>query len=220
MALVSRKNINKKYVWNTEDMYSSFKDWELDFKNLKKNENKWNSLTKYKNSLKNSSLNLKKTLDAYFDFNRKLENLFVYSHLLLDEDLSNDKAKNAYGMISALFYNFQEKASWIEPEILQMKKEDLKKLVNDKNLKEYSFYLKNLLRLKNHTLKGEEEEILARISQTFQTPYKAFASFNNADLVFGKIKDCKGKTHELTHGKYLNNLRIQDRQMRKQSFLS
>ena len=43
----------------------------------------------------------------------------------LDEDLSNDKAKEAYGLGQFSYYNFSEKASWIEPELLQLPKEKL-----------------------------------------------------------------------------------------------
>lgn len=216
-SMLKRSDVALADKWNVEKMYPSLEDWYKDL-NLIKKKKDWQTLELYKNKLQESSDNLSKTLKISFDLQRSLEKLYTYSHLIMDEDLGNDKAKEAFGIIQATFTDFKEKTAWIEPEILQMPKTVFSAYLNDPVLSEYKIYLENLYRLKNYTLPPREEEILARLSNVFQTPYRTFSSFDNADLTFDKVKDSKGNLLDLTHGKYSLYLHNKDRVLRKNVF--
>lgn len=216
---LKRGDVDKRNCWDIGRMYPSLDAWYERLKE-KTGDTRFDELISYKGQLHVSPEILRRGLDYYFDLGRAFENFLVYARLAFDEDLGSDKTKEAYGLISTIFFNFREKTSWIEPEILQISSDKLKKYVEDGELKKYSFYLKKLLRLKPYTLNVGEEEILARVSQTFQTPYKTFSSFNNADIVFGNVKDSKGREHKLSHGKYMIFLRSPDRELRRSSFKS
>ncbi len=202
--------------WNVEKMYPSLDDWKKDFSQIKESR-EIGELMSYKGKLESSS-SLQKALKIYFNMQRSLERLSCYSHLILDQDLGNDEAKNAYGMAEMLFTDFREKASWFEPEILQLPKNIFTKYLNDPLLSDYKIYLENLYRLKDYTLSSKEEEMLARLGGVFQIPYRTFSSFENADMTFDKVKDSKGNSLDLSHGKYSLYLRENDRTLRKNTF--
>lgn len=215
--IMDRDKLNMKDRWNIEQMYPSLEEWYTSLKEAEESD-LWSKLLLYRNILDESPANLKNTLDAYFSLNRLLEKLSVYSHLFLDEDLSNDKAKEAFGRAQFLYFKFSEEASWIEPEILQLPAQSLQDYIADPQLKEYKFYLEKISKLKPYTLSIPEETLIARVEQTFQSPYKTFSTFENADLTFEEVADSSGKKHELTHGKYSVFLRDPDRELRKNAF--
>lgn len=216
MALC-RDTVCEKDRWDIQKMYPTIEDWHKKLKWVNESEN-WKLLLLYKNKLNESSDFVKLTLSTFFDLNRSLENLAVFAHLLLDEDLSNDTAKEAYGLGQFSYYNLSEKASWIEPELLQLPEEKLEEYINDPSLSDYKFYLEKLSRYKPYTLSIQEEELIARVEQTFQSAYKTFSTLENADLTFENITDSNGKSLELTHGKYSSYMREPDRELRKNAF--
>lgn len=215
--VIERAEISKNDRWDIEKMYPSLEKWFKELKQINDSQ-EWENLVKYKSRLHESPQNLLFTLNSYFFLNRSIENLYVYSHLFLDEDLSNDKAKEAYGMAQVSYFALAEKASWIEPEILQLPQEVLQDFIQKSDLKDYKFYLEKLSRLKSHTLSIPEEELLARVDQIFQSSYKTFSILENADLSFEPIEDFSGKLLEMTHGKYSSYLREEDRVLRKNAF--
>ncbi|MFA6118814.1 MAG: oligoendopeptidase F [Parachlamydiales bacterium] len=218
--LKNREEIQIKDKWDIEKIYSSPKTFQDEYLLMSPKDqiNRWNDLLVFKGNLNKSKKSLKECLDKYFNYLRKLEKLYTYSHLLLDQDLSNDEAKHYYGLISNLYSEFQTSFSWLEPEILQIEEKILNEYVQDKELKEYSFYLKNLIRLKPHTLSKEEERILSRANQSLEVTRLVFSSFNNADLKFDDVLDSDNNKHHLSHGTYLVYLKSEDRVLRKNAF--
>ena len=73
-----------------------------------------------KGRLQESAQTLAKLLNHYFSVERLIDKLFTYAHLKLDEDLSDDRSKNAYGKILAASHEFRFETSWIEPQILEI----------------------------------------------------------------------------------------------------
>ena len=215
-----RSEIEKKDTWNIEKIFSDEKEWKLAFDEIFGKETKFKDLLSFKNKLSESAKNIKDTLETYFKYSRKLEKLFTYAHLYLDQDVSNDKAKQLYGMITNLYNEFQTLTSFLEPEIIQIENSLLKKYLDDTCLKDYKFYLEKLLRLKKHTLSFKEEEILARSSKCLDSVGQSFSSFNNADVKFDSIEDSSGKKHTLSHATFLVYLRSSDRTLRKNAFKS
>ncbi len=215
-----RKDLTPEMMWNVDELYLSWEEWENDFKKLSTSENfpKWPQINNLKGSLQESAQTLAKLLNYYFTIERLIEKLFTYAHLRLDEDLGDDKSKNAYGKILAVSHEFRFETSWIEPQILEIPDQVFKNFLKDDNLRPYLFFLEKVYRLKPHTLSLKEEELLALSSKSLDAAHKAFSAFNDADLKFEKVKDSNNKEHELTNGLYSNYLRNRDRTLRKNSF--
>jgi len=215
-----RKDLTPEMMWNVDQLYSSWEEWEKDFNELSavKNFPKWPRINNLKGKLQESAQTLAKLLNYYFSTERLIEKFFTYAHLRLDEDVGDDKSKNAYGKILAVSHEFRFETSWIEPQILEIPDQVFKNFLKDDALKPYLFFLEKVYRLKPHTLSFKEEELLALSSKSLDAPHKAFSAFNDADLKFEKVKDSNNKEHELTNGLYSIYLRHKDRTLRKNSF--
>jgi oligopeptidase F. Metallo peptidase. MEROPS family M03B len=85
-------------------------------------------------------------------------------------------------------------------------------------LKLYDFMLKDILKLKPHTLSKAEEELLAAVSDCLDAPHNIFGMLSNADMTFPVIKNEEGKEVELTEGNYSSFIRSKDRRVRKEAF--
>lgn len=206
--------------WSIEKMYPSIEMWMEDYLSLKPKDekSKFGNLLSYKDKLNTSVNTLKKCLDLNFTYLRKLEKLYTYAHLFLDQDLRDDKAKNLMGLISNLYLDFQTSMSWLDTEILQIDEKILNEYLKNDELLDYRGYLKKLLDLKKHTLSIEEEKILARSSDILDVTKVVFSSFNNADLKFGQVVDSKNNKYQLTNATYLVYLKSEDRILRKNAF--
>ncbi len=211
---IERSQIPQADKWNVEAFYPTLEAWEADLKTLESFE----SLLRYKGTLGKGAGQLKDFFTLTFAIDRHLTKLYTYAHLRHDEDVTNDAHKQAYGKVMAIVHEFKQKISWVDPEILQMPDEQLKKYLASEELKEFRIYLEKIIRLKPHTLSAEKEELCALAAKALSTAHLAFSAFNNADLKFPKIQDGKGEYQELTHGKYFLYLRGQDRVLRAAAF--
>ncbi len=217
----SRNEIAIEDRWNVEELYPSLETWEKEFTKADRlnGKPKWPELTALKDRLGDSPEVLKHALDFLFKMDRELSKLYTYAHLRHDEDIADDKAKVAYNRILSLIHDFQQEASWVEPQLLKLPDATITTYLKSPVLKDYHFHLDKIFRLKAHTLTPEKEELLALAGKALQTPHKAFSAINDADFKFGTVQDGQGKTRELTHGTYGLYLREHDRTLRKNAFL-
>jgi len=215
-----RSSISELDKWDIKRMFSSIQEWQNAFGEIKQENKKeqFSDLLSYKGKLKDSAEMLSACLEKYFDTIRSIEKLYTYAHLFLDEDLSNDSAKQIFAKVSNLYSEFQTSTSWIEPEILQIDETLLDKYMKEGVCKDFVFYIEKLLKLKPHTLPEAQEKILARSNQSLDVCHLVFSSFNNADIKFGNIKDSNKKSYPLSHASYLVYVKSQDRVLRKNAF--
>ena len=216
-----RLEIAKEDRWQVEALYSSLDLWEKDLKDLLSQSTKnirWPEMTNLKGTLRKGVANLKELLDKMFFIERKLVKLYTYAHLRHDEDLANQKYKEVYDRITLVYFDFQKETAWVQPEILQLEKEAFASYLDAKELEPYRCFLHQLFVLKPYTLTPDQEHLIALASQALSASAKTFTVFNNADLVFGSVKDEKGDEHTLSHGTYLLYLKSGDRTLRKNAF--
>lgn len=215
-----RSEISLEDQWDLQSLYKSVEEWEKDFELWSRPGKKvhFPEIQSFKGTLDQGVDKLKKLFDLCFEIERNLSKLFTYAHLRHDEDMGHDTYKKMYSQILSAYYEFKEEISWIEPEILQISDELLKKYNQSDLLKGYKFYLERIIRLKPHTLSAEKEELLALAMKPLHVSVKAFSALNNVDLKFPPVENEKGVKSELTHGKYGLYMRSQDRKLREETF--
>ncbi|MDF2549811.1 MAG: yjbG [Chlamydiales bacterium] len=215
----ARNELDKSEKWNVEAFIPSWEDWEKQMQAITALEEKrFEALHLYKGTLKEGPLSLKKALDCYFELDQVISALYTYSHLRHDEDLADEKSKQAYSRALALYTDFQKESAWLHPEILALPHKMLKSFLQDLHLAPYAFYLEKLVRLRNHTLSADKEHLLAASSLALQTASQTFSALNNADFKFSPVLDSANNERELTHGSYGIFIRDQDRALRKDAF--
>lgn len=218
MGLKTREEINNEYKWDIEAMYASDNDWEADFSQVKEGKG---AVTALKGTLGNSPESLYNCLSLKDALFMKAENIYVYAHLKHDENTENPVYQALSAKVDSLLTEVIADFSFIEPEILAIDKEVLEGYINNfEQLGLYKHYIEGILRLKEHTLSDEMENVLAKVSEIGQAASKIFSMLNNADLKFGTIKDGKDNDKEVTHGSYLSLMESKERSVRKAAFES
>ncbi len=217
---IAREEVPVEKKWNVEALYASNGNWMQDFEKIRgaASAPRWPDLQAYRGHLAKSPAKISEFLDGYFQLSRRLEKLYTYAHLRMDEDLGNDAAKKNFGLVSSLINDFQVECSWVEPELLSIGKKEFDAMLKDPKLKEYRFYLEKIGRMRPHTLNSEMEELVAMTGKALAAPHKAFGALNDADLKFEPAKTKDGELKDLTSGTYSVYLRSEDRSLRKSAF--
>lgn len=205
-------------TWDLDCFYETHDAWEKNINAmLTEAKEGWKRLQAYRGKA-GSPKELKDLLNTYFEYSRSLDKVYTFAHLRHDEDVGNDFFKNSYERAVSVAHQFSQAASWIEPEILALDDKLFQKHLKSDELAPYQFFLQKLYDQKKHILSSDKEELLSLAARTQMTPRTTFSAFSNADLKFPKIKDSKGKKHNLTHGTYQVHMKSHDRTLRENTF--
>jgi len=216
--LKAREEVNEKHKWDIEAMYQSLDSWEADFAQVQMQKDEVKAL---QGTLGSSAESLYKVLSLKDELSMKAENVYVFAHLKHDEDTANPEYQALSARADHLITEVYALISFIEPEILGVDKAKLDSYIASyEPLSTYKHYIDEIVRLREHTLSDEMENVLAKVSEIGQAASKIFEMLNNADLKFGTIIDENGNEKELTHGSYLSFMESQNRDVRKAAFLA
>lgn len=215
-TLKQRSEIDKKYKWNIEDMYSDDATWEEDVKTAVDAAAKFMS---YKGRLtENADTFLSALKDRDFIW-QTIEKAYVYSRMRRDEDNRVEKYQAMCDKSQAAIANISAEMSFFTPELLEAEEETVLGYLNHSpELGVYEFMIKDTLRQKEHILTGAEENIMAQMSEITPATNNIFTMLNNADMKFGTIVDENGNEVTLTHGNYISFMESHDRNVRKAAY--
>lgn len=210
---MKRSEVDKKDLWALEDVYASDDLWEKDYKELDKSVA---FPAAYKGKLANKA-KLLELLKKSDEIEIKLEKLYSYAKMRLDQDSSDNFYAGLTDRAQSLFVKYSAVTSYINPELCSLDEKYIESLIVDPDFADYDYMLKGVLRRKKHTL-GENEEKLLSMAQSplsqFQT---AFTKIDNVDVQLGSVK-VDGKKVKLTHGTYAQLLQNPDQSVRKAAF--
>lgn len=215
-ALPKRQDIDSKFKWKLEDIYSDNSLWEQDFKKVKELAEQIKGLQGKLAENAQRLLECFKKSDELLSLNDKV---FVYARMKRDENNGDATYQALTDRASSLATEVFAAISYIVPEMLSIPEETLLSYVNsDKELSVYMFSIKENLRQKEHILSEKEEQILAMSAEISDIGGDVFTMFNNADIKFPYIKDEEGEEIEVTKGRYIAFLESKDRRVRKDAF--
>jgi len=211
----SRKNTAEEFKWNLSGLYDDIKKWENNYQDLQSQLTEYSSL---QNTIQKSSTHLKAVLDFDLQISRKLESLYTFAHLRNDEDKTENFNQIIFDKATSLMTKVRQARSFINTELMGIPQEEITEFMKDKALQNYSFYLEQLLRYRNHTLSKKEEELIAASADFARTAKEAFGMLDNADLKLGSVKDENGDQKELTQGNFQSFMQNNDRRVRQEAF--
>lgn len=213
---LERKDLKKEDTWDLSSLFKSIEDWEKEYKEVKL---LGESFIKYKDDFTKNAKNFLEVLKKKDELLRRLENVYVYSHLKLDENTRDTKYQSIHDRAQALYIEISDKLSFVLPEILTLDESILSKFIKEnQDLKIYEKFLEDILRQRKHLLSPREESILAQMGEVGNSPEKTFSMLNNADLRFPTIKDENGEDIEITHGNFIPLMESEDRNLRQSAF--
>lgn len=214
--LKQRSEIDNRYKWNIENMYSDEKTWEIDLKSAIKTSEEFQ---KYHGKLIEGKDTLISALNDWCFIWQKIEKVFVYSRMKKDEDNRNDKYQSMLDKAEGSMSKISTNLSFFIPELLSIDDDTLLNYIATcPDLKVYEFMIKNMLREKPHILSASEESILAQMGELNHATNNIFTMLNNADMKFGSIQDEKGAQVPLTHGNYISFMESHNRTVRKTAY--
>ncbi len=211
-----RCDMDSKFFWSIDEIFDNHKNYSNAVEEVKVLTNK---LIKYEGTITKSSNNLLEYLNADQELDIILSKLYVYTHMLVDQDSTNDLNKSYKEEILSLYSEVLNKTSFASVEILETDYEVIKKYINEnKELHKYDLYLKRLFKYVNHTLSKAEEELLSNLAPVRKTGSKVFYNLNNADIKLGKLYNEDDEEVELTHSNYPLFLRSTNKRVRNDAY--
>lgn len=211
-----RVEFDNNTKWNVLDLYKTKEDFEKDYKEL---EAKLSNFAKYKGHILDNADTLYNLLKLDNNFDRKLEQVFIYAHIQNDQDTTNTEFQTIFGRVYKLYEKYNEVTSFIVPEMLRSKEEIVTKYIIEKpELKEFERSLKEIFKFKNYTLNESEEKIISSMTGIFKTPDDVYSLLTDADMKFGNILDENNKEIELTEKTYRKLIESSNREVRKNAF--
>lgn len=150
---------------------------------------------------------------------RKVELIYVYSHLKNDQDTTNTTYQALYARAGSLLSKVSEAIAWYEPEVLQLSDEQIWQYFEEEpKLEVYRHYVKQMVDNRAHILSADQEALLAGAGEIFGASSGTFAVLNNADLEFPTITGENGEKIQLSHGVYGQLLESTNREVREAAF--
>jgi oligoendopeptidase F len=210
----SREEIPNPYKWKLEHIYSSVKDWQQD---VEKVEKLANDFTKHQGKLGESVQSLLQALEDYSALLRLNDKAYVYANMSLDVNSGNSELQKLADRAEKMYTLVSEKTSWLQPEIVSIPDEKMKKFLEAKELAPYKMFLEDMLRTKPYALSKELEEFLAKSSPLGNSPTNIYGMLAK-DVKFPKIKDEQGKEVQLTRANFVSYLESKNPRVRKEAF--
>lgn len=214
--LPNREDLPEKLTWDLTPIFSS--DQEFDEKYEELTEELKNS-EQYKGTLGNGATAFLEALEFVLTMYRKVELIYVYSHLKNDQDTTNTTYQALYARAGSLLSKVSEAIAWYEPEVLQLSDEQIWQYFEEEpKLEVYRHYVKQMVDNRAHILSADQEALLAGAGEIFGASSGTFAVLNNADLEFPTITGENGEKIQLSHGVYGQLLESTNREVREAAF--
>ncbi len=214
--LRERSEMDQQYMWDLTGMYADDAAWEQALGGLDAAVEK---TAAWQGRLADAA-SVAGYMQDSTDLERLLSNLFTYASLRNSEDTRQDQAQSMYSRIYGKYVQAVAALSFGSPEILALPEETLKEIADAPELEPFRYQLQKLLREKPHTLRAEEEKLLAMMGEVYAAPKQIASSLQNADMRFDPALDSAGKEHEVTGAGYILLQNSTDRTLRKNAFES
>ncbi len=217
-TIPSRSEQDPKYCWAVTDIFENDEAWETELTACQACPEE---LAGYQGRLGESAQTLLSYLERMEAINRRVEKLFVYAFMRLDEDTANAHYQAMKGRCFSFLVQLSSAASYEGPELVAISDETLDRFYTEEpGLEKYRRYLTKSRLEKDHILSPAEENLLAAASEVGSGPSSIFNAFNDADMKFPAVQDGEGKSHELTNGSYISLMESNDRTLRENAFRS
>ena len=212
--VLERNEIEARYTWKLEDIYASQEAWEADFK---KAEALLADFGAFEGKLGDKK-QLKAALDANFELQRLVENLFTYARMRRDEDNRKSEYQALTDRAQGLMVRLSTASAFMQPELLAQPEGYLTETAAGEGFEDYRVFAAEIERQRPHTLSAAEERIIAMTGEMGASPDNIYSMLNDADMKFPTIEGEDGKPVEITHSGFIPLMMSRDRKVRRAAF--
>lgn len=214
--LPKRSEVRVQDTWAVEDIYADVQAWEQDLQEAKELADK---LAGYQGKLNQGAKNLLEALKLYEEGMHKMDLAYSYASRCSDVDTKNTANQALVAKVQMQMVQMESQIAFLDPEILELDEATLAAYYEEEpSLRYYENTIREIQRLKAHSLSAEMEMLLASAGEVTHTASHIFSMFNNADVQFPEIEDENGEKVRITHGRFVPLQESSDRRVRKDAF--
>ena len=147
--MIERKEQKINDTWDLSALTASPEAWDKDIAAIR---SRLNELDEFKGKLGESSDSLFNALDKYFAILQEGERLGNWAFLMYSADSSNPEVINRAGLANMMESEFSEKTSWMDPELMAIKEEDIDAWLKEDRFAPYRVFINKARRMKDHIL--------------------------------------------------------------------
>ena len=211
-----RSDVDEAYKWDLESMYADDDEWEAAYEAV---EEKLDDLRAYEGRVTESADTLLELLELREDLMRQVSNVSAYARMRSDEDTANQQYQALSARAQSLGSQASSAASFIEPELQDATREELREFVEENpDLERYEHYFDDVLRMKPHTRSPEVEELLADLSEVTGAGGDVYNMLTNADMEFPAVETPEGEEKRITLSNFTVIQKHQNREYRQRAY--
>jgi oligoendopeptidase F len=213
---IDRSHIDDKYKWKLPDLYASDQVWAKAKAGLDK---KVAAFERHKGHLGDGPKALADALSELGALQNDLQRIAVYAHARSDENTRLAAPRAMRAEADSLSVQLDTTTAWLRPELLTLPEAAIRTaLAQEKRLREWAFYLQDVLRWKPHTLAAEEERIVAMAGELGIAPSTVYGVLKDADLPYPTVKLTTGEEVRLDPAGYARTRAAHNRDDRVKVF--
>ena len=211
-----RSEIDDRYKWDIESMYSSIEEAEDEIEDIRE---ELDAVQEMEGKVADSPESLENTLDLKMSLSRRMMHVSRFASMRKDQDTRDQDAQKLLSKAKALSTDISNATGFIRPEIAEAGEEKIQNFVDEnEGLEKFQHYFDNLFRMEEHILPAEEESLLASLGDVLDTAHETYSTFTNADLTFPEVEKPSGETVELTVSNFTKFQKNPDREFRKETY--
>jgi oligoendopeptidase F len=215
-SVPERSEIDEEYTWDLESIYATDDDWETAYEAVAK---RVDELAAYEGETTDDAETLYAVLELRNEIMREVSTVFSYARMRSDEDTTDQEHQAMSARAQSLAADAQSAASFIEPELQELTREEFDAMVDEEPaLETYGHYVDDILRMKPHTRSAEVEALLADLSEVTGATGEVYNMLSNADMAFPTVEDPDGEAVAISQSNFVNLLKRPDREFRKEVY--
>jgi oligoendopeptidase F len=215
-SVPERDEIDDRYKWDLDSLFSDEAAWNDAFEDVRA---LLGDLRAYEGRTTEGAATLREVLDTYETAMRKVSDVAAYARMRRDEDTRDGDAQAMATRAQSLSSEAASAASFIEPELQTLDREDVEAMVDEEPaLEPYEHYFDDVLRMKPHTRSAEVENLLAELGEVTGSPGEIYDMLTNADMEFPAVDGPDGEPRPVTLNNFTTLQKHPDRAFRRRVY--
>jgi oligoendopeptidase F len=215
-SVPERSEIADEYTWDLTDLFADDEEWEDAYEAV---EDRLDELAAYEGRVTEDADTLQEVLELRESIMRQVSNVAAYARMRKDEDTTNQTYQALAARSQSLAADASSAASFIEPELQELDREDIDEFVAENpELEPHEHYFDDVLRMKPHTRSAEIEALLADLSEVTDAAGDVYNMLTNADMEFPAVDDPEGEPQRVTLSNFTKLQKHPDREFRQRVY--
>src|SRR4029078_1765640 len=196
----NRAEIDDRFKWKVDDIFSGWNDWEAAYKNLEAGIERYAAL---KGTLGRGPAQLLDAFRLSEELGQLAYRVWYFPSLQYDEDQRDNTINARRQQVQILFARWKQAESWFAPELLQIPLETVRQwMETTEALRLYRFAIENLYRQQEHVLDEAGERLMSLASRLASAPNDAYWALSTADAKFPTVTLSNRAQVTVSYGQY------------------